>query len=329
MNCVARTRPRISLRLRPKLSIGLWSPPVLISELVVELHRLVHTVEPAQTWKDRVHSEHRVEHRVLGGSCSHAIRIERFLVSTSIERTCLKGLCIMESMTLWIRTYERCSPNYPPSTAHHSQTTFVNPRPRLDRSHYPHPKAVQAIYHPVDPSVAEHCLAGVKVGDWRWIAQNERDLERCRGCLRRIDRGCIPGRFEVVDVLSATRRVGELEVGAEISARTLKPLRRKSTIPCKHEQDLLFSSSSSRYFAFLRTPSTHCFAIPFFTQRVQGRSRMRCQHSLALFLCARGNLTIIACDVTLLTSQTSFCYLFPALLLLPTTRSTWLSYRAR
>jgi hypothetical protein len=36
--------------------------------------------------------------------------------------------------------------------------------------------------------------------------------------------------------------------------------------------DIHFSSSSSRYFAFFRTPSVHCWPIPFLTHRVHGRS---------------------------------------------------------
>jgi hypothetical protein len=38
------------------------------------------------------------------------------------------------------------------------------------------------------------------------------------------------------------------------------------------KDDIHFSSSSSRYFAFFLTPSVHCCPIPFFTHRVHGRS---------------------------------------------------------
>jgi hypothetical protein len=38
------------------------------------------------------------------------------------------------------------------------------------------------------------------------------------------------------------------------------------------KDDIHFSSSSSRYFAFFLTPSVHCCPMPFFTHRVHGRS---------------------------------------------------------
>lgn len=100
-----------------------------------------------------------------------------------------------------IETYEHCYRYCPPSKGHQPRTTFENPLPHLAQFHYPHPMAVQAIYHPGHPSVAVYYLAVVREGGSTSTGTNARvsvrDREWVLGCLKRIDRGGTRARCEV------------------------------------------------------------------------------------------------------------------------------------
>ena len=162
-------------------------------------------------------------------------------------------------------TYEHCFQWCPPSRAHRFQTTFVNPLPRSTQSHYPHPKAVQAIYHPGGPFVVVSYLAEVRGVGLTWTGTrasvNVRARERVLSDVRRIDRGCIRARSEVdVDGSWARRKVGLHDLEIVIVLGPLHSQHRIIKCDDRWGETLnsLFSSSSNKYLAFLRTPSTHC-----------------------------------------------------------------------
>lgn len=177
---------------------------------------------------------------------------------------------------MWVGTYQKYYyPSYRPSVPNYRTIIDYRLQLRLQlhsvQSHY-HPRAEELTkYHQAYPGYVDVEATGVdywlEVAAVGGVVGNESN---------RVDFGFgVWNDVGILILIETVHAVSHVELGVRwtmmMFGGSLKLLPRQRMLQDRW-YDILFSSSSSRYFAFFRTPSVHCCPIPFFTHLVQGRS---------------------------------------------------------